>query len=317
MLSPLDDPLAREQVFTGGRLRFTPTPPTTPLPPAPRPIAPVSYVNPPSVPASRVTLAPSVSASPVLPSPPQAPAPFTMQAPVAPAPFNMPVPVAPAAPDLSAKPLAAQAVRATGHGFDPAYLQNLAVNYAATSVRPDVLEFDPRRVESFQQALGVRTMGGGNAPTLGAPVSLLEKALAGMRERETKRGEYQKQVEAYNRDVSNYGQARQAYQAAVDKYNRDVAAYQQAKAEHDRLVAEYNKKLAEYNKQAAAAKAAPPAPAPVTVTPPPAPAPIAVTPAPTPVTSPPQYPISRAASSYPSYYGGVPTAYLGRRPALL
>lgn len=69
----------------------------------------------------------------------------------------------------------AQAVRATGQGpYDQAFRQNLATYAGGQSARPGgYLGFNPTG-DLFGQATG-----GGNAPVLGMPTSLLDQAMGG------------------------------------------------------------------------------------------------------------------------------------------
>lgn len=73
--------------------------------------------------------------------------------------------------------LGAESVRATGSGpFDAAYRQNLATYAGGQFMRPSGgLNFNPTQPSSFP---GMPT-GGGNAPAIGVPQTLLGQALGG------------------------------------------------------------------------------------------------------------------------------------------
>jgi hypothetical protein len=89
-----------------------------------------------------------------------------------------PKPTAPAAPPPSSTTLAATANRPTGPsaGYDPAYLQNLMSYSAGQFQQPSGgFRFNPTDVNTFPGA----PTGGGSAPVLGMPNTLLGQAQGG------------------------------------------------------------------------------------------------------------------------------------------
>jgi hypothetical protein len=87
-----------------------------------------------------------------------------------------PTPTPPAAPAGPSNTLGAESVRATGTGpFDSAYRQDLATFAGGLFNKPGGnLSFNPTDPNAFGQATG-----GGNAPLLGMPNTLLQQALGG------------------------------------------------------------------------------------------------------------------------------------------
>lgn len=91
-------------------------------------------------------------------------------------PISRTITTGPASPTPGAS-LPAESVRATGNGpFDAAYRQDLATYAGGLFNRPGGnLSFNP----TSNQPFGGQATGGGNAPVLGMPNTLLQNALAG------------------------------------------------------------------------------------------------------------------------------------------
>lgn len=84
---------------------------------------------------------------------------------------------APSAPSPSSTTLAPEAIRSSGAGpFDPAYRQNLATFAGGLFARPGGnLSFNP----TSNQPFGGAATGGGDAPVMGMPNTLLQNAFGG------------------------------------------------------------------------------------------------------------------------------------------
>jgi hypothetical protein len=114
-------------------------------------------------------------ASVMMGSPARAGSPYLPTSPIKPAPER---PNAPASTSAPTSTLAAVGNRATGpsSGYDPAYLQNLVTYGAGQFQQPSGgFNFNPTNINTFPGA----PTGGGNAPVLGMPNTLLSQAQGG------------------------------------------------------------------------------------------------------------------------------------------
>jgi hypothetical protein len=76
------------------------------------------------------------------------------------------------------QPIGVGAIRPTGpsSGFDPSYLQNLAVNEGGLFPNQQGLQFNP--LGNLTDIGGTMPTGGGNAPVAGLPPTMLQQSLA-------------------------------------------------------------------------------------------------------------------------------------------